>query len=576
MKFTRNIKYVWEYVKRQKKYFFLLIIGYIFRIIASILFPILSAKIIISLTSNNYVQILLVAGVILLVDIINNIDNYLIRRVSSRMYRNIMVGIEMDMGENILKIRNDILDKNSNGVFIQRMTGDTSAIASIFNNVLSKLSDFITYIGILVAIFVTNKLIFIYVIVFSSLLFLIEDIRTKKRKENDKIFRKSKECVSGFVGELIRGIRDIKMLNSEKDFMKELSYRIDDCNDKLYLLNKQNTKYQLGMWSFSSFNSFLLILLLVIMLNRGIILPSIALVLYNYAHSISSSAYFIGDFLEEIKEFNLSCERVFSIMYDDNEFEKEKFGTIHLDKVNGDFEFDNVSFSYADKKVLNKLSFKIKANETVAFVGKSGAGKTTIFNLLCKMYDINSGSIKIDGIDIRDLDKDSIRGNITIISQDPYIFNMSIRDNLRLVKNNLTNKEMKEALKLACLDDYINTLPDKYDTIIGEGGINLSGGQKQRLAIARALVQKTEIILFDEATSALDNETQEKIKTAINNMKHEYTILMIAHRLSTIINADRILFLDNGKIISEGNHEYLLDNCSEYRKLYETEIKNRK
>lgn len=576
MKFTRNIKYVWEYVKRQKKYFFLLIIGYIFRIITSILFPILSAKIIISLTSNNYVQILLVAGVILLVDIINNIDNYLIRRVSSRMYRNIMVGIEMDMGKNILKIRNDILDKNSNGVFIQRMTGDTSAIASIFNNVLSKLSDFITYIGILVAIFVTNKLIFIYVIVFSSLLFLIEDIRTKKRKENDKIFRKSKECVSGFVGELIRGIRDIKMLNSEKDFMKELSYRIDDCNDKLYLLNKQNTKYQLGMWSFSSFNSFLLILLLVIMLNRDIILPSIALVLYNYAHSISSSAYFIGDFLEEIKEFNLSCERVFSIMYDDNEFEKEKFGTIHLDKVNGDFEFDNVSFSYADKKVLNKLSFKIKANETVAFVGKSGAGKTTIFNLLCKMYDINSGSIKIDGIDIRDLDKDSIRGNITIISQDPYIFNMSIRDNLRLVKNNLTNKEMKEALKLACLDDYINTLPDKYDTIIGEGGINLSGGQKQRLAIARALVQKTEIILFDEATSALDNETQEKIKTAINNMKHEYTILMIAHRLSTIINADRILFLDNGKIISEGNHEYLLDNCSEYRKLYETEIKNRK
>ena len=209
-------------------------------------------------------------------------------------------------------------------------------------------------------------------------------------------------------------------------------------------------------------------------------------------------------------------------------------------------------------------------------MGKSGAGKTTIFNLLCKMYDVDSGSIMIDGVEIKKLDKDSIRGNITIISQNPYIFNMSIKDNLRLVKSNLTNKEMKEACKLACLDEFINSLPDKYDTVIGEGGVNLSGGQKQRLAIARALVQKTEIILFDEATSALDNETQEKIQTAINNMKNEYTILIIAHRLSTIINADRILFLDNGKIVSEGTHEYLLKNCDEYRKLYEAEIKNRK
>ena len=240
-------------------------------------------------------------------------------------------------------------------------------------------------------------------------------------------------------------------------------------------------------------------------------------------------------------------------------------------------EIKNVSKTYnGKKKVLKNISFKIEGGEIFAFIGHNGAGKTTIFNLLCKMYDIDSGSITIDGVDIKKLDKDSIRGNITIISQNPYIFNMSIRDNLKLVKSDLTNKEMKEACKLACLDEFINSLPDKYDTVIGEGGVNLSGGQKQRLAIARALVQKTEIILFDEATSALDNETQEKIQTAINNMKNEYTILIIAHRLSTIINADRILFLDNGKIVSEGTHEYLLKNCDEYRKLYEAEIKNRK
>ena len=267
----------------------------------------------------------------------------------------------------------------------------------------------------------------------------------------------------------------------------------------------------------------------------------------------------------------MSCKRVSDIISSDD-FKKESFGKIHLDKIKGNFEFKDVSFSYQDEKVLENLSFNIKSHETVAFVGKSGAGKTTIFNLLCKMYNVDSGTITIDGINVNELDKDSIRGNITIISQNPYIFNMSIKDNLKIVKKGLKDEEMKEACHLACLDEYIESLPDKYDTIIGEGGINLSGGQKQRLAIARALVQKTEIILFDEATSALDNETQASIQKAIDNMKNNYTILIIAHRLSTIINADRILFLEDGKIKAEGNHEQLLNSSKEYRDLYENEI----
>ena len=189
------------------------------------------------------------------------------------------------------------------------------------------------------------------------------------------------------------------------------------------------------------------------------------------------------------------------------------------------------------------------------------------------MYNVNSGKILIDGVNINELDKDTIRGNITVISQSPYIFNLSIKENLKLVKEDLTDEEMHEACKIACLEEFIKTLPDKYDTIVGEGGISLSGGQKQRLAIARALVQKTEIILFDEATSALDNETQYEIQKAIQNMQGKYTILMIAHRLSTIINSDRILFLNNGQIEAEGTHQTLLQTSENYRHLYETEIK---
>lgn len=573
--FIGNLKFTWNYVKEQRKYLVIIIMAYLFSIVNSILFPLLSAKIVIELTSNDYAQIFIIALVIFVVELFDNFTHFISYYYSSKMYNNILSKIGIEVGRNILKIENSCLEKNGNGVFIQRMTGDTSRLADIFNNLISNVSSFIKYIGILIAIFLVNKLVFIYVLLFAVILYFIEDIRTKKRKKNDKITREANEKATGFVGELVRGARDIKMLNSEDDFMEELSLKIRDANDKKLRMSKCNLKYNLGMWDTSSLGNFVLIILLIVLLEKNIILPSIALVLYNYAGSVSNSAYFVGGFLEQIKDFNLSCERVFEII-NGSEFKKEKFGNIHLDKVNGDFEFKDVTFAYSKNKVLNKLNFKVNANETVAFVGKSGAGKTTIFNLLCKMYDVNSGEITIDDININDLDKDSIRGNITVISQNPYIFNMSIKDNLRLVKQDLTDKEMKNACKMACLDEYINSLPDKYDTIIGEGGVNLSGGQKQRLAIARALVQKTEIILFDEATSALDNETQEKIQEAINNMQGEYTILIIAHRLSTIINADRILFLEDGKITAEGSHKYLLDNCDNYRKLYEAEIKNRK
>ena len=188
------------------------------------------------------------------------------------------------------------------------------------------------------------------------------------------------------------------------------------------------------------------------------------------------------------------------------------------------------------------------------------------------MYEVDKGKILIDNKDINELDKDSIRSNIIIINQSPYIFNLSIKDNLKLIKEDLTEEEMINACKLACLDNFINSLPQKYDTIIGEGGINLFGGQKQRLAIARAFIQNSEIILFDEATSALDNETQNQIVNAINNIKNKFTTIIISHRLSTIINCKKIMVLNNGIIEDIGTHEYLIKNNKTYKNLYKTEF----
>ena len=566
----KNLKFAWQYVKGDRKYLLIIIFVNIIDIILNVITPILSAKIIIELTANNFKRLVFIAIMIFIVNFLSNIVYFIGRTISTKMYRNALSKIEIDLGSNILKLDNNCLDNNNSGVFIQRLTSDTTKMADVFNSMLGMVSIILKDIGVFIAIFIVNKIIFFYIIGTMFILYYLEKIRTDIRNKDDKEFRTQKEKVSGFIGELVRGARDIKMLNSEKDFIKELDNRIITTNDKMRLMHTNSIKFSTINWIISDLLALIQIVLLVILIEKGYIISSIALVLYNYSKSVEHSIYTVGYFLEYIKDFNLSCERITDIL-DDNKFSKEKFGNIHLDKVNGNFEFKNVSFSYDNNKVLKNLSFKINANETVAFVGKSGVGKTTIFNLLCKMYDINKGTITIDGVDIKELDKDSIRGNITIISQNPYIFNMSIKDNLRLVKSDLTEKEMITACKVACLDEFIKTLPNKYDTIIGEGGVNLSGGQKQRLAIARALVQKTEIILFDEATSALDNETQTKIKEAIENMKGEYTILMIAHRLSTIKNADRILYLEDGNIKAEGTHKELLKSCIGYKKLYESE-----
>ena len=571
--FLKNIKKAWKYGKNQKKY----IIGYIaFNVVfifINLFVPILSAKIIVSLTSNQFEQVLFIGLVILIVEILRNTAYYATSYFRHRIFRETFNEIEISLGTEILKIENSCLDENGSGLFIQRLTNDASKVADIFVVLNVYLTNIVTNIGIFLAVFIISKIMFLYIVIMITTIFIVEKKRITIVNQKDKAYRKEHEKLSGFVGELVHGAHDIKMLNAEKSFIKELGKRITRLNQEKYNMNSINRNYQFITGTLRDLFDAGSIFTSLLLIAQGNLTIANALVVHNYMGNLASIVFYISEFLEKVKDFNLSSERIFSIM-DSEEFPKEKFGKKQLKKIHGDFEFKNVYFGYNKEQLTNKnMSFKIKANSTVAFVGKSGAGKSTVFSLLCKMYDINSGHITIDGISIKELDKDSIRGNITIISQNPYIFNMSIKENLRLVKENLTDEEMIEACKTACLDEFVNSLPEGYDTMIGEGGINLSGGERQRLAIARALVQKTEIILFDEATSALDNETQSSIKQAIDNMKNEYTILIIAHRLSTVINSNKILLVEDGTIVDEGTHEELLKNSKTYHQLYDAELK---
>lgn len=567
-----NLSKVYSYGKKYRKNLIIFSVMSITFIIINIIAPILSAKQLVYLSGNLYIQLLGASAIILGLEFISAINHWILRRNTQVFFRGTTKNIQLDTAKEILKIELCDIDKTTSGTFIQRIGSDTDEMSKIFTRGMGFLTNILTDIGVFVAVFVINKIVFCFYLISAIVLTIMHLYKVRKVNEEDKKHRKQREKTSGLVSELVRGVRDIKMLNAKDSFINEIEENIDALTQSQFDMRNADMNYNFWISTVSVIIQFSLVILLIFLLSNLSITVATALVLYNYKSRVLSNLIeYTGNLLTEIKGFNLSCNRVFSLL-DNKEFKKEIFGKEHLSFVKGDLEFKNVHFSYGDNKVLNGLSFKIKENETVAFVGKSGVGKTTIFSLLCKLYNIQDGEILLDNKSIKKLDEYSIRNNITIISQNPYIFNMSIKDNFKLVKENVTEEEIIEACKLSYLHEFIEKLPNKYDTIVGEGGVTLSGGQRQRLAIARAFVQNTKIILFDEATSALDNETQSYIQQAINNMKDKYTILIIAHRLSTIANCGRIMLVEDGKITASGTHKELLSQNKTYKKLYESEI----
>ncbi len=571
----KNIRRVYQYGKEYRKNLFEMFFAVISSTIINIILPLFTAKQIVYFTSNLWQQLLIVSLVIFVVQAyISFAAMFFTRRNSQHFLRGTIKNLQIRLGKEILRINQKDLDNTSSGIFTQRMINDTEKMASFIGwDGLDHLRHIFANIGALFATFVINRQVFIYYLMVSIILTILYNNKTKRKGEIDVQFRNKTEKVSSLISELIRGVRDIKMLNAQNSFMVKLEENITEQNEKRFEMGKVNRTYVYIIDTLKALFELGLILLLIYLIKNNIITVAIAIALFNYKSGIMTLVMeHISSYMELAKNFNISCDRVFSIL-DNKTFTKETFGKKHLEDIKGNFEFRNVTFGYNEnKKVLDNMNFKINACEMVGFVGKSGVGKTTIFNLLCKMYSVQSGEILLENTNINELDEDTIRGNMTIISQNPYIFNLSIKDNLKLVKEDLTDEEMRKACKIACLDEFIEELPNKYDTIVGEAGVILSGGQKQRLAIARAFLQKTKIILFDEATSSLDNETQSEIQKAISNLKNEYTILIIAHRLSTIINCNKIMVVEDGKISDIGTHEELISRNYTYQALCKTEL----
>ena len=571
--FKLNVKRTWKYIKEAK----LNLIGYgivsIIEAIISAIIPLLAAKVILNITNGIINQLILSAIVVFIIELILYVMIYFKGFFYQKIYQKTLIAIQKSLTKEILNLEVQEIDKNSSGLFINRLNKDTQDIAGLFMEYAYWLSYIITNVGVLVTIFILNKYLFIYAVITSLIVYFINRKSLAKQYEVQRKLKTIEENKTGLTSELVRGIRDIKILNASRSILKQAYNKIEDAtNEQVHIMNIRRL-YNYIESNIRALTDLGLILVGCLLYNKSLLSIPNFVIIYNYQAKVKNLLVGIVKIAEYNKKFSIAANRVYEVI-ENSKFAKEQFGNIKKDKLEGSIKFVDVSFSYDTEEILKKMNFTIKPNEKIAFVGKSGAGKSTIFNLITHLYQISSGKILLDDININDLDCNTIRNNMSIITQNPYIFNFSIKDNLLLAKEDATLKEIREACRLACIDDYIMSLPDKYDTPLGENGIILSGGQKQRIAIARALLMQTEIILFDEATSALDNETQEQIQKAIDNLKGEYTILIIAHRLSTVIDADKIFVIDDGKIIDSGTHQELLKKCEFYKNLYSKDLHN--
>lgn len=457
----------------------------------------------------------------------------------------------------------------SSGEVINRINNDADSLSFTFGRLLGMISSLVASLITIVYVFANSWIVGIEILIFLLLLLLIlkkynpllKNIHKERKNEQDKF--------TSLTTESIRGIREIKTLGIKNNLISDMADIIK------IIYKKSETEIDIQ----KRFN--ILTRLLKTCLEVGTFVTCVILVYYNkvsLTFFIAMTYYIyrymwlienINDLTQNYQKFSVSISRVNDIL-ENKLYDDVKYGNVNLDKVKGIIEFKNVSFSYPkEDTTLKNFNLVIEPHKKIAIVGSSGQGKSTLFNLITRIFDVNEGSIFIDNINILDLTEESLRKHISIIRQEPFIFNRTIKENFEIIDNNITLDKIRKYTKMAYLDEYIMSLPKQYDTLLGEGGVNLSGGQKQRLSIARTLSKKSEIILFDEATSALDNKSQEYIKKSIDNLVKDHTIVIVAHRLSTIIDADIIHVVDDGKIIASGTHEQLLKKCKKYKELYE-------
>lgn len=465
-------------------------------------------------------------------------------------------------------------EKTSSGEVINRIVNDADTLSFTFSRLVALISSLTASLIVLVYIFINSWVLGIEIIIFVGILYLVINKYDPMLINVHKERKKMQDKFTSLVNESIRGIREIKTLGVKNNLMSNMKEIIKSIFDKSKEEVSIRKKYNAFTFLLKIFLEGVVFITCAFLIYKGSITIGFFVTMTYYIYRFTNLIDNINNFSQTYQKLIVSLQRVNEIL-ENRLYEDEIFGNEKINKVKGLIEFKNVSFSYLDEdNIINNFNIKLEPNKKIAIVGKSGQGKSTLFNLITRVFDVKEGLITLDDINIKDLTEEELRKHISIIRQEPFIFNRTILENFKIINKDIELEDIRKYTKMSYLDDYIMSLPNGYDTVLGEGGVNLSGGQKQRLSIARTLAKNSEVILFDEATSALDNSSQDYIKKTIDNLIKDHTVVIVAHRLSTIMDADIIYLVDKGKVVDSGTHNELLKTNKTYKKLYETESLN--
>ena len=522
------------------------------------------------LTKDNGIQVALLFVVLMVITtfLFKNLFNYLASHHIMHLKNGVLRDLRKSMYKKIVELPISYYSEKRKGDIMARMLGDVNEVQNSFFSILELVvKEPLTIIFALVTMFIISLKLTLFVLIFMPISgWIISKVAKNLRAKSLQAQRESGFLIS-IVDETLGGLKVIKSYNAETNFKGRFNNSVTRL---LNLTNSIGSKNNLA----TPLSEFLGVTTIAILLFYGgnlvlveKTLDGSAFIVYlTLAFNILTPAKAISKASYSVKNGLAAAERVFEVLEVENEITSKK-NAIEKNTFDSDITIKNVNFKYEEETVLKDFSLQVKKGQTIALVGQSGSGKSTIANLLTRFYDVNEGTISIDGTDIKDINLQSLRGLMGLVTQDSILFNETIKENISLGKQNATDDEIIEALKIANAYEFVKDLPKGIHTNIGDSGNKLSGGQKQRLSIARAVLKNPPIMILDEATSALDTESEKFVQVALENMMQNRTSIVIAHRLSTIQKADSIVVMQKGKIVEQGTHDELIALNGMYNKL---------
>lgn len=568
-------KWIWGYIR---KYKLRMIIAFILVISCSMLnmvAPYLSGQIVDKvIIGKNHELLIQIIVIMVIVTFVKSIIRYIFLVIFESTSQNVILKVREDIYQKIQGLDFGFFDRTRTGDIMTRMTGDVDAVRHFMAFVIYSCFENLTlFIFAMVMMFSINyKFALILLLVTPFTAYFAFNLATRVKPMFFGI-RAQFSKLNTLVQENISGNRVVKAFAKEDYEIQKFNVENEKYMQKNIEAAKVWEKYLPILDSLGGVLSVVMILVGGLMaINHALTLGE--LVTFNsFIFAINNPLRMSGWLINDIQRFAASGEKIMAMLDIDSKIENPISET-KMDKIFGSIEFKNVSFSYGDEPVLENISFKVKAGQTAAIVGPTGAGKSTLVNLICRFYDVTSGEILIDGVNIKNINVKKLRNNISIAMQDIFLFSDTIEGNIAYGIPDASTQMVENMAGAASADRFIGNFPESYDTIIGERGVGLSGGQKQRIALARALLKHHTILILDDTTSSVDVETEHKIQQTLKSNMRGKTTFVIAHRISTVMSADVILVLDNGRILEQGMHEELLKKRGYYYSVYQNQFGN--